>query len=83
MDNRQNDALTDVEPEVFATAARDLRWHYQTAILSEFLPSLIGADRFCRRVSPVARRPFTSTCPVARNQAVMIAVIVVRYAAAS
>jgi heme peroxidase len=32
------------EPEVFATAARDLRWHYQTAILSEFLPSLVGAD---------------------------------------
>src|SRR5712675_479241 len=27
------------EPEVFATAARDLRWHYQTTILSEFLPS--------------------------------------------
>jgi hypothetical protein len=32
------------EPEVFATAARDLRWHYQTAILSEFLPTLVGAD---------------------------------------
>ena len=32
------------EPEVFATAARELRWHYQTAILSEFLPSLVGAD---------------------------------------
>src|SRR5204862_6500552 len=32
------------EPEVFATAARQLRWHYQTAILSEFLPSLVGAD---------------------------------------
>src|SRR6267142_6460749 len=26
------------EAKVFATAARDLRWHYQTAILSEFLP---------------------------------------------
>src|SRR6266478_809120 len=32
------------EPEVFAAAARDLRWHYQTAILNEFLPSLVGAD---------------------------------------
>ena len=32
------------ESEVFATAARELRWHYQTAILSEFLPSLVGAD---------------------------------------
>jgi hypothetical protein len=31
-------------PEVFATAARELRWHYQTAILSEFLPTLIGRD---------------------------------------
>ena len=32
------------EPEVFATAARDLRWHYQTAIVRECLPSLVGAD---------------------------------------
>jgi hypothetical protein len=32
------------EPEVFARAARDLRWHYQTAILTEFLPALVGAD---------------------------------------
>src|ERR1700730_13874932 len=32
------------EPEVFAAAARELRWHYQTAILCEFLPSLVGAD---------------------------------------
>jgi len=31
------------EPDVFATAARELRWHYQTAVLSEFLPSLIGS----------------------------------------
>jgi hypothetical protein len=27
----------------FETAARELRWHYQTAVLSEFLPRLIGA----------------------------------------
>jgi hypothetical protein len=32
------------EPRVFETAARELRWHYQTAVLREFLPSLIGAD---------------------------------------
>jgi Animal haem peroxidase len=31
-------------PEVFATAARNLRWHYQTAILAEFLPLLVGRD---------------------------------------
>jgi hypothetical protein len=29
---------------VFDEAARELRWHYQTAVLSEFLPRLIGAD---------------------------------------
>ena len=29
---------------VFDEAARELRWHYQTAILSEFLPRVIGAD---------------------------------------
>ena len=33
------------EPEVFDTAARELRWDYQTAVLREFLPSLVGADR--------------------------------------
>ena len=32
------------QPEVFARAARELRWHYQTAILTEFLPALVGAD---------------------------------------
>jgi heme peroxidase len=34
------------EPEgrVFASAARELTWHYQTVVLREFLPSLIGAD---------------------------------------
>jgi hypothetical protein len=32
------------EPEagVFDAAARELRWHYQTVVLREFLPSLIG-----------------------------------------
>src|SRR5258705_1617341 len=30
------------EHEVFATAARDLRWHYQWIVLNEFLPSLVG-----------------------------------------
>jgi hypothetical protein len=28
---------------VFASAARELRWNYQTAVLREFLPSLVGA----------------------------------------
>jgi hypothetical protein len=34
------------QPEalVFATAARELVWHYQTVVLREFLPSLIGAE---------------------------------------
>jgi hypothetical protein len=31
------------ELQVFETAARELRWHYQTAVLREFLPTLIGA----------------------------------------
>lgn len=30
------------EHEVFAAAARDTRWRYQSAILEEFLPSLVG-----------------------------------------
>ena len=30
------------EDLVFETAARELRWHYQTAVLDEFLPRLIG-----------------------------------------
>ncbi|MGH9312685.1 MAG: peroxidase family protein [Vicinamibacterales bacterium] len=29
---------------VFETAARELRWHYQTVVLREFLPRLVGAD---------------------------------------
>jgi hypothetical protein len=34
------------EPEgtVFEAAARELRWHYQTVVLREFLPSLIGTE---------------------------------------
>lgn len=32
------------ESEVFERAARDLRWHYQTAVLREFLPRLAGAE---------------------------------------
>jgi hypothetical protein len=30
------------EPDVFWTAARDTRWHYQWAVLTDFLPSLVG-----------------------------------------
>ena len=30
------------EADVFHTAARETRWHYQWAILDEFLPSLVG-----------------------------------------
>ena len=33
------------ESRVFETAARELRWDYQTVVLREFLPSLIGAQR--------------------------------------
>ena len=32
------------EAQVFETAARELRWDYQTVVLREFLPSLVGAD---------------------------------------
>jgi hypothetical protein len=32
------------DANVFETAARDLRWHYQTVVLREFLPLLIGAE---------------------------------------
>jgi len=32
------------DAKVFETAARDLRWHYQTVVLREFLPLLIGAE---------------------------------------
>lgn len=30
------------EHDVFATAVRELRWHYQWIVLDEFLPSLVG-----------------------------------------
>jgi hypothetical protein len=30
------------EDRVFESAARELRWHYQWAVLQEFLPSLVG-----------------------------------------
>jgi heme peroxidase len=39
------------EADVFAAAARELRWHYQSAIVTEFLPSLIGADLVERLVN--------------------------------
>jgi hypothetical protein len=32
------------EPQLFERASRELRWHYQTAILTEFLPSLVGEE---------------------------------------
>jgi len=32
------------EARVFDVAARELIWHYQTVVLREFLPSLIGAE---------------------------------------
>ena len=32
------------EARVFDAAARELIWHYQTVVLREFLPSLIGAE---------------------------------------
>jgi hypothetical protein len=32
------------EASVFDEAARELRWHYQTAVLYEFLPRIIGSD---------------------------------------
>ena len=37
-------ASGQAEPAVFDSAARELRWHYQTIVLREFLPSLIGAE---------------------------------------
>jgi len=32
------------ESELFEHASRELRWHYQTVVLREFLPPLVGAD---------------------------------------
>jgi Animal haem peroxidase len=37
-------ASGEAEAVVFDTAARELRWHYQTIVLREFLPSLIGTE---------------------------------------
>jgi hypothetical protein len=37
-------ASGESDSRVFATAARELMWHYQTVVLREFLPSLIGAE---------------------------------------
>jgi Animal haem peroxidase len=37
-------ASGEPEEHVFAAAARELVWHYQTVVLREFLPSLIGAE---------------------------------------
>ncbi len=33
-----------LESATFETAARELRWHYQTVVLHEFLPRLIGSE---------------------------------------
>jgi hypothetical protein len=33
------------ESDLFETAARELRWHYQAVVTREFLPRLIGDDR--------------------------------------
>jgi len=32
------------DADVFTNAARELRWHYQRAVLEEFLPALIGSE---------------------------------------
>ncbi|PWT83469.1 MAG: peroxidase [Blastocatellia bacterium] len=32
------------DPQLFATAARELRWHYQSVVTREFLPRLVGDD---------------------------------------
>jgi len=37
-------ASGEAEAAVFDSAARELRWHYQTVVLREFLPSLIGGE---------------------------------------
>ena len=37
-------ARSGSEHDVFDRAARQLRWHYQRAILDEFLPSLVGRE---------------------------------------
>ena len=45
---------------VFDTAVRELRWHYQTVVLEEFLPRLIGTisrRRFLRETAATIGRP--------------------------
>ena len=42
VDRARGEGVPDAD--VFRTAARELRWHYQTALLKEFLPSLIGPE---------------------------------------
>jgi len=42
--------------EVFDAAARELRWHYQSAVVNEFLPRLIGAE--CTRLIVAGDRRF-------------------------
>ncbi|MEP6729114.1 MAG: peroxidase family protein [bacterium] len=37
-------ASGESESSVFAAATRELLWHYQTVVLREFLPSLIGGE---------------------------------------
>jgi hypothetical protein len=37
-------ASGEAEAAVFDSAARELRWHYQTVVVREFLPSLIGGE---------------------------------------
>ena len=37
-------ASGELDARVFAAAARELVWHYQTVVLQEFLPSLIGPE---------------------------------------
>src|SRR3989441_5488312 len=37
-------ASSEPESQAFDSAARELRWHYQTAVLREFLPSVIGEE---------------------------------------
>jgi hypothetical protein len=37
-------AVGEPEATVFDRAARELRWHYQTVVVREFLPSLIGGE---------------------------------------
>src|SRR5262249_2526723 len=42
VDRARGEGVPDAD--VFSAAARELRWHYQTVLLKEFLPSLIGPE---------------------------------------